>query len=86
MAKTAAAATRGNTYQLTATGTKHLQDVSGQGAIIRDALKGRTLTSAEIGDRVGKSLKTPNPSKTIAFYLCTWKADGFVKFGPKRKS
>jgi len=77
---------RGNTYVLTPTGKKHLADVSGQGAIIRDTIsRHQPITAAQIVDRVGKSLKSKTPAKNIAFYLCIWKADGFVKFGAKKK-
>lgn len=77
---------RGNTYVLTATGVKHLQDISGQGALIRNTIKAskKPLTSSEIAERLGKALKAPNPLKTIQFHLCVWKADGLVKFGPKK--
>ena len=76
-----AAASRGNSYLLTATGKKHLADVSGQGAQIRDTLKAsRTpLTAAQIRERLPKI-----PKENIAFYLSTWKADGFVKFSGKK--
>lgn len=77
---------RGNTYVLTADGKKHLVDVSGQGALIRDCVaKHGPVTAAQIVERIGKNLKTESPSKNIAFYLCVWKADGFVKFGPAPK-
>lgn len=78
---------RGNTYSLTATGTKHLADVSGQGALIRDCIsKHGPLTAAAIVERIGKALKSATPAKNVAFYLCVWKADGFVKFGAKKKA
>lgn len=77
---------RGNTYVLTAEGKKHLADVSGQGALIRDCVaKHGPLTAAQIVERIGKNLKSETPAKNIAFYLCVWKADGFVKFGPAPK-
>jgi hypothetical protein len=75
----------GNTYVLTASGKKDLADVSGQGAIIRDTIaRHQPITAAEITSRVGKALKTPNPGRTVSFYLCVWKGDGFVKFGAKK--
>lgn len=77
-------ATRGNTYVLTAAGKKHLADISGQGALIRDCVaKHGPITAAQIVDRIGKALKSETPAKNIAFHLCIFKADGFVKFGPK---
>lgn len=77
-------ATRGNTYSLTPAGKKNLADVTGQGALIRDILASKgPLTAAEIVTRAGKNLKSKTPAKNVAFYLCIWKADGFVKFGPK---
>lgn len=80
-----ASSSRGNTYQLTATGAKHLADVSGQGALIRDAVaKHGPLTAASIVERIGSALKSATPAKNVAFYLCVWKSDGFIKFGPKR--
>lgn len=86
MSKTKSTSTRGNTYQLTATGTKHLQDVSGQGAVIRDCIKkSGPITAAGILEKIGKALKSKTPGRNIAFYLSTWKSDGFVKFGPRPK-
>lgn len=77
-------AQRGNSYVLTATGKKHLADVSGQGALIRDTIaKHGPITASGIVERIGKALKSATPAKNIAFYLCVWKADGFVKFEPK---
>jgi hypothetical protein len=76
-----AAISRGNSYILTATGKKHLADVSGQGAQIRDTLKASRvpLTAAQLSERLPKM-----PKPNIAFYLSTWKADGFVKFSGKK--
>lgn len=88
MTKAKGTTSRGNTYIITESGKKHLADVSGQGAIIRDCLKGSKngLTASEVVERVGKALKTETPAKNVAFYLCVWRADGFVKFGPARKA
>lgn len=78
--KKPAASPRGNTYTLTATGKKHLADVSGQGALIRDTIaKHQPITAAEVSTRLPK---VPKPN--IAFYLSVWKGDGFVKFGTKK--
>ena len=77
---------RGNTYQLTASGKKALTDISGQGALIRDTIAQHgPITSKAIVERIGAKLGTENPAKNIAFYLCTWKSDGFLTFGPKPK-
>ena len=82
---TTTTAQRGNSYVLTATGKKHLAEVSGQGALIRDTVaKHGPITASGIVERISKALKSATPAKNIAFYLCIWKADGFVKFGPKR--
>lgn len=87
MATKKAASVRGNTYVLTAAGKKSLADVNGQGALIRDILASKgPLTAAEIVTRAGKNLKSKTPAKNVAFYLCIWKADGFVKYGPARKA
>lgn len=79
--------TRGNTYVLTPQGKKHLADVSGQGAIIRDTLaRHQPITAAAINARCGKALKSKSALTNIGFYLSIWKSDGFVKFGPKAKN
>ena len=80
--KKAATAPRGNTYSLTATGKKALADKKGQGAIIRDCIaKAGAITARGIAEKVGKALGSDTPEKNIAFYLCIWKADGFLKTG-----
>jgi len=77
---------RGNTYVLTASGKKGLADIGGQGAIIRDCLASNgPLTSAQIDEKVGKKIGATS-KKAIGYYLCQWKNDGFVKFGPKPKA
>lgn len=85
-AKTTATTSRGNTYVITASGKKALTDISGQGALIRDCIAQHgPITSKNIVERIGAKLGTENPAKNIAFYLCTWKSDGFLTFGPKPK-
>lgn len=85
MATKKATAVRGNTYVLTASGNKALAETKGQGAVIRDVLKRRgPITAAGIVSAAGKAIKSATPAKNVAFYLCVWRADGFVKFGPKR--
>lgn len=82
--KVAAKKPRGNSYVLTASGSKALADVTGQGKVVRDILKSRgPITAAGIVSAAGKKLDTKTPEKNVAFYLCIWKADGLVKFGPK---
>lgn len=82
--KVAAKKARGNTYILTASGSKALETVTGQGKVIRDIIKRKgPVTAAGIVSAAGKSLDTKTPEKNVAFYLCIWKADGLVKFGPK---
>jgi hypothetical protein len=81
------AAVRGNTYTLTAVGATQLAEISGQGKMIRDAVKSlKNPTSSQVVARVGKKLGAPNPAKTVAFYLAIWHKAGFVKFGPKPKA
>lgn len=75
---------RGNTYELTAVGLTQLAEVSGQGKIIRDALKkSQPISASSLLAKVEKALHAPNPSKTLAWYLSIWHKAGFVKFGQR---
>ena len=87
--KVAKTSTRGNSYMLTAPGKKALEAITGQGAVIRDALdKFGSMTSSQLRDKIGTKVHADEDvaKKTIAYYLCVWKSDGHVKFGPKAKA
>jgi hypothetical protein len=80
-------AVRGNTYVLTAKGRKQLESVSGQGLVIATALrKHGAQTASQLLSRIGKAMKSKTAGKNLAFYLCIWRSEGLVAYGPKPKA
>lgn len=76
----------GNTYVVTSKGTKTLTEAGGQQAVVFNAMKSGMFTAAEITKKVENKLTTKQDAGlVVGFYLTNWKADGLVKFGPKRK-
>ena len=67
---------RGSVYSVTAAGRK--AEFTGQGKAILDALKKKASSASELVQKIGRSIKAPNPASTIAFYLCRFKADKLV--------
>jgi hypothetical protein len=81
------ARSRGNTYVLTPKGVKHMESVTGQARLMANALrKSGPLTSAQLLAKVGKSFKSKSAADNLAFHLCVWRREGFIKFGPKPKA